>query len=271
MGCTVQEIVKIMEAIAPPSLAEGWDNVGLLVGDPRARVDRIMVSLDITMEVVQEAVEKKVDMMIAHHPIIFKPIRCVRKDDWSGGRLYEMIKNNIGVYSAHTNLDKAPGGVDDTLARSLGLLQVRPLSYEQGDPSVGQGIGRIGQLARPVPLREYMKKIKEILGIESISVAGPTEKQVQVIATCAGAGADYMEEAFLKGADLFITGELKYHDAQEAAARGWSVASAGHYFTEVLVVPQLIHCLQKRLNDLQYKIELLMPRGQKDPYCVIRE
>lgn len=269
MACKVKEIMTIMEDIAPSSEAEEWDNAGLLLGDKEAEVRRIMVTLDITGELMKEAAQKGVDMIVAHHPLIFKPIKSIQKDSVVGGIIYSLIQNNISVVCCHTNLDKAPGGVDDTLARVLGLDEVKPLASSSAKES--PGFGRLGRLKKPTSMMEYLKEIKRILRTDRLDVIGSLDKNVEWVASCAGSGADFLKDAVLQGADLFVTGEIKYHDAQEAAEMGITVAAAGHYATEAPVLQELIYRLQNALNALQYKVDIILPNTRTDPYQAIGE
>lgn len=133
MGISVKQVVDVMEGIAPSYLSEKWDNTGLLIGGLQDSVEKIMVCLDVTGSIVEEAVQNGVDMIISHHPVIFEGLKTLRSDDGKGRLLHLLIKNNIAVYSAHTNLDKAPGGVDDVLAARLGLENVEPLTTEEDE------------------------------------------------------------------------------------------------------------------------------------------
>lgn len=284
MGCKVQKIIEIMEKLAPPALAEEWDNVGLLIGSPMDTVWRLMVALDITSPVVEEAIEKNIDIIITHHPVIFKPLSNIKKDSYPGGLIYSLIQNNIAVYCAHTNLDKASGGVEDTLAEKvLGLKEVSPLTYEYSEgyyrnescslenESRISSLGRIGKLPGKTTIGKYAAKLREILDTDNIQIVGESSKEVEILATCAGSGADLMGVAKARGADLFITGEVKYHDAQKASEMGLNLIVAGHFATELPIVPELIDRLQSALDALQYKVEVIPSIVELDPYVTIRE
>jgi dinuclear metal center YbgI/SA1388 family protein len=255
----VKDIVKLIEELAPPELTEPWDNVGLLAGDSNAPVNRVMVTLDITADVIKDAVQKQVDMIISHHPVLFKPIKAVNDTTVTGSQLLMLLQAGIAVYSAHTNLDKARGGTDDTLAELLGLQDIRILSNgEDGSKDSEQpGFGRIGLLPGKLPLELYLMNVKKELKAGNVDYIGDPEKEIQIIASCAGAGGDFMQLANAAGADLFITGELKYHEAISALDQGMAVAAFGHYATEQPAMGRLIQRLQNSVNALQYNIEVI--------------
>lgn len=263
MGYQVKDIIVLMEEIAPARHAEYWDNVGLIVGDSTAAVNRIMVTLDITRDVIQDAIEKQVNLIISHHPIIFKPIKMVNDHSVVGSQILLLLQSGISVYCAHTNLDKAEGGVDDTLAHLLGLQEIQPLTQET--------FGRIGRLSKRQLLKDYLLSIKETLGASSVDFIGDPNKEIQVVASCAGAGGDFICEAQSAGAELFITGEIKYHDAISTMDGDMAVAAFGHYATEMPAMTQLIRRLQKSVNALQYKIEVIPPKYYGDSFCRLKE
>ncbi len=263
MGSRIKDIVAVMEALAPASLAEPWDNVGLLCGDFDAPVKRVMVSLEVTGAVVKEAADQKAELLIVHHPLIFQPLKNITGNSYEGPLLHSLILSGIALFCAHTNLDKAPGGVDDTLAHILGILNTRPLSVEQ-TPQY-KGFGRIGQLAASKNIELYLKEIKAKLGITRIDIIGVTDKEIRTVASMAGAGGDYIGLAQALGAELYITGELKHHDAVEAFEKRMTIASVGHFASEHPAMDVLIDRLQNALNALQYKIEVIPSTIQCDP------
>lgn len=262
MDCTVGRIAQIMNEIAPESQAEAWDNVGLMLGRRDAKVRRLMTSVDITPYVVEEAIENQVDMIIAHHPLIFKPINRLEADSMTGRLIYPLLEHGIAVYCSHTNLDKAAGGTDDSLADVLGLKEVNSLD----DSLLGPGFGRIGKLEKPMDLMLYAEKVRKHLNAQRIDIIGNKEKQVQKVAVCGGAGASLMKEALKAGADVLVTGEIKYHDAIEADIIGITILTAGHFYTELPVMMKLIDRLQMILDSLQYNIDVIPSNLQKCPY-----
>lgn len=261
MDCTVERIAQIMNDIAPENQAEKWDNVGLLLGWRNAKVRRLMTSVDITRNVINEAIDKGVDMIISHHPLIFKPIYSLESDSTIAQLIYPLIENNIAVYSAHTNLDKAVGGTDDCLAEALELQDVRRI-----DDTLDLDFGRIGVLASPMNLTEFAKRVCKQLKAQRIDIVGDKKRHVRKVAVSGGAGASLMKKALDAGADVFITGEIKHHEAIEAELLGISVLAAGHFYTELPVMIKLIDRLQMTLDGLQYNIEVIASKSQSSPY-----
>lgn len=356
-----------MEQLAPKKLAENWDNVGLQIGDPQADIDKILVSLDLTQEVLQEAINQKVNMIITHHPFIFKPLKSIRMDLSSGSIMKQLIQNDINYYVAHTNLDIAPNGLNDMLAERIDLQDTQvlvpteqeqllkivvfvPKGYEDDirnvmggkgagwignyshctfqtsgigtfkplentNPFIGQigkverveesrletivtrknlsktlnaiikvhpyeevaydiyplenqgkvyGLGRIGSYVEPIKYTDFVKKIKKNLKIKHLRVAGVKKESIQKVALCSGAGAEYMHRAAMLGADAYITGDLKYHEAQQAKALGILVADAGHFGTENIVMEGLKKYLDREFDQAKRSVDVVMSKVNKD-------
>ena len=289
MSHQVKDIIKLMEDIAPTHLAEPWDNVGLLVGSEQASVDKIMVTLDVTDDVIKQAVYGKVDLIISHHPVLFQAIKEINDTTKTGSTLLQLIHSGISVYSAHTNFDKAKGGTDDTLAELLELRNISPLklglsteniaaqldvssSNIDSETSSGFGsLGRIGQLAEPLCLEEYLKRIMKALGTDSVDFIGDPALKIQVVTSCAGAGGDFIEEAQKAGADLFVTGEAKYHEQLPVLEGNMALAVFGHYATEYPAVLSLKRRLQNIIHALQWKVDVISPQDYRSCFRRLQE
>lgn len=263
-----------MDEIAPEKWAEPWDNVGLLLGDGKSRVERLMVVLDISPSVVEEAIDKRVDMIIAHHPLIFNPLKRIVTDDLEGRIIIPLLSHNIAVYCAHTNLDMANGGVDDSLAKILGLKDVRQLNPVELPYPSKPGFGRWGKLDPPQTLGEFAKFVRETINSPNIEIIGldkgEDNKPIETVALCAGSGSDFLVQAQKVGADLFITGEIKYHDALTACWLKITTMSVGHFYSEMPAIKELFGRLQMIVDSLQYKVEIFLSEMQSDPYsCII--
>ena len=269
MVCTVGRIAQLMDDIAPERWAEGWDNVGLLLGNRKFQVQRLMVVLDLSPSVVEEAIKKRVDMIISHHPLIFSPLKRIVGDSIEGRLIMPLISNNIAVYCAHTNLDMAKGGVDDSLAQVLGLKDVRLLNSEDMDQLSKPGFGRWGRLDAPIPLKEFVQFVGKTLKVPSIDIIGKDNKMIRTVALCAGSGSDFMRQAQKMGVDLFVTGEIKYHDALMADWLGIDLMAIGHFYSEIPVIKELIIRLQMIMDSLQYKVEIVESEMQRSPYSRI--
>lgn len=237
----VKDIAKHIEKWCPTRLAEDWDNVGLQVGDPNQEVKRVLVALDAIEEVIDEAMEKKIDLIVTHHPLMFDPVKRVTTETPVGKNIHKLIQNNISVYSAHTNLDSAKGGINDVLVERLELKNAVSLEYTVEI----EGIGRVGELEKKVSLNVFADKTRDVLNLKEVRVVGNLNKMVKKIAICSGSGMSLLDKAILAGADVFLTGDVKYHNANDALASGISLIDAGHYGTENIIVPILKEYLQK--------------------------
>ena len=242
-----QDVMQAMERIAPRRLAEEWDNPGLLVGSPHDEVRKILVALDVREETVERAIEDGCDLIVAHHPLIFRALKALRTDDTTGCKIARLIKADIAVFAAHTNLDSAAGGVNDVLAERLELHDVAPLVEGAADSE--PGLGRIGSLRAEFSLEDFAALVKEKLGLSSMRVACAGERRISRVALCGGSGAEFVGRAAAKGADAYVTGDVKYHDAERAIGLGIHVLDAGHFATEQPIVARLAERLKKELGD----------------------
>lgn len=350
MSLTVAELIKIMDDLAPPGLAEEWDNIGLQVGDLTQTVHRILISLDVDERVIDEAISQKADIIISHHPMFFHPTKNLLYHHPLGKKVRKIIKNDISVFSAHTNLDIVPGGINDFLAELLDLADVEVLAQTKEDkllklvvfvpkdyldqvrnsiseagagyigqyshctfavpgegtflplegttPFIGEqgkiektaeyrletmvppnllksvlqammkshpyeevaydiyptalegikyGLGRVGSLPRPVSLEQLARMVKATLGIDGLRVVGDADQVISRVAVCGGGGMSLFNAAKNKGVECFITGDLKFHEGQDALAQGIAVIDAGHYATEALFMPRLTVILKNEL------------------------
>lgn len=363
------DIFKIIDEIAPKVLAEGWDNSGLQVGDPGLEVDRLLLTLDVSLEVAAEAREKGAGLIVSHHPVLFKPPRTIRLDCPAGELIASLIKNNITVYSVHTNLDIVSGGVNTVLAEKIGLTDLsvlretgrdryiklavfvpadhaenvrksvseagagfighysdcsfmtrgtgtfRPL--EGTDPYIGKtgklelveeikletivpagrlssvigamikahpyeevaydlyplenetpahGLGRIGILQGPMLFRQFAKHVKKALNLTCLRLGGPLEDTVRKVAVCGGSGADLWPLAVKAGADTYVTGDVKYHEARDMVAAGLKFLDAGHHGTESAVLPVLQSRLSKLFSEKDIDVEIILSKINADPF-----
>ena len=240
MLATVNDLVELLEELMPSSLAEDWDNVGLMVGRKGKTVKRILLALDLSKEVVEQAIAQKIDMIITHHPAIFKKLKRVVDNDWQQDLLLTLMENGIAVYSAHTNLDCVSTGVNDVLAKLLKLEDADILDDSNG-------LGRIGCVEK-MTLADYAQFVKTALKADYV-IVGDASKQVHKVAVCGGAGSDLIDLALAKGADTLVTGDVKYHSAQQAVFSGLNIIDAGHQPTELPVLDKLADRLSMRLVE----------------------
>ncbi|HXX68487.1 MAG TPA: Nif3-like dinuclear metal center hexameric protein [Polyangiaceae bacterium] len=239
----VGDLVRAMESIAPPRLAAAWDNVGLLVGDASAPLARVLLTVDCTPSVAEEAYGSRCEAIVAYHPVLFEG----QKSFVSGTMAYELARAGVAIYSPHTALDAAAGGTNDVLADALEMTERRPLRPAVSEPAVG--FGRVGAVAEQ-PVRRFVDRVKAALGVVQVLVAGPLDRPVSRAAVCAGSGAEFLGDAVGMGVHLFLTGELRHHDALRAIASGVTVVCTLHSVSERRAMASLERMLSERLGGV---------------------
>lgn len=370
----VQMIIKLLSELAPEKYAYEWDNVGIQVGSYNKNIKNVLLTLDIDYRVLEEADKKDCSLIISHHPVIFNGLDSIHDQTETGRVIMKAIKKDITLYSAHTNLDMARGGLNDYLSELLNLTDLSPLkiaekknyfklvifgpedsldrvreavlekgagqigdysytSYttagegtfkpgEGSDPYLGKkgelarvdefrfetivrrsnidkvvqaakdahpyeemaydiypvenkfekdsvGLGRIGFLEYPIKLGDYIQNIKDILGLSVLRFCGNKDKIIKKVAVCSGSGADLITTAKFSGADLYITGDLKYHEAQHAEKIGLNLVDAGHYGTENIVKELLFEYLNDKIKEKKYEVNLLKSEINTNPWQYI--
>lgn len=372
MPAKCREIFNLIEEMAPRHLAESWDNVGLQVGDPRAEVDKVLLTLDVSLRVAEEAKEKGAGLIMSHHPMMLKPPKSISLDRPHGKLIGYLIRNSITVYAAHTNLDIAAGGVNYALAEKLELSDLTVLHQtgreryiklavfvpadrvedvrnavseagagwignyshctfmtpgtgtfkplEGSNPYIGEkgeieqvkeikletivsagslntviqamlkahpyeevaydlyplenagpayGLGRVGTLAEPLLFRQFAEKVKADLGLPAVRLGGSPESAVRKVAVCGGAGAELWPAALRAGADTLVTGDVKYHVAQDMLAAGLKFVDAGHHGTEAVVMSSLRSYLVDRCREAGMDVEVLLSQTNTDPFAYL--
>lgn len=373
MVVRAKSIITVMEKIAPLGLAEQWDNSGWQVGDPDMPVQKIILALDVTPEVVDEAEKNGTQLIISHHPMFLKGIKSVRNDFPSGSLIFRLIRAGIGVYSAHTNLDSADGGINDILAQKLGLREVEVLHpvhqegllklvvfvpVEQADavrealgragagwignysdctfnlrgagtfrpregtnPYIGsqgklehveevrietvvkqkgidrvlramlqahpyeevaydlyplenkitpsQGLGRLGYLPQTISLGEFARTVKELLQVNNLRYGSNPKDMVRRIAVCGGSGGDMWLQAQKKGADVLVTGDVRYHAARDMLEAGMNFIDAGHFATEWSVLPALRNSLANALAKADLPVDIIVAQFEEEPWVCV--
>lgn len=220
----VYDIASVIENIAPTDLAESWDNVGLLVGKKDGLVKKVFVALDFDENTLNEAIKNHCDLIVTHHPIMIKPISKINDDTAQGRLILKLIEEKIALYSAHTNMDSANGGVNDLLANVLQLKNVQKIALDEDFE------GRVGDI-EVTKFADLMPVIKERLNLKYLRFVGDKEKNISKIAICGGGGAGFIPNVVGK-CDLYLTADVKYHDAQFAEENNLCVIDAGHFETE---------------------------------------
>lgn len=238
----VKDFYEYINTVAPFDTAAPWDNTGLLVGNPDEDVTKVLICLDVTDSEIRQAVKENAQLIISHHPVIFK----AQKSFLKGNAAFDAAVHGISVISAHTNLDKAPDGVNDALCNALGL------DYEKVDFPVADGFLNVGALSAPADALSLAAFIRERLhGTVSFCDGG---RKISRVGVLSGSGADFIDDALSLGCEGFITGDASYHDFLDAKAKGISLFAAGHFETEVIILDVLREKLKQKFLDTEFVV-----------------
>ena len=238
----VKDVTKILNEWAPEDSASEWDNVGLLIGSDEEELTGILVALDATGSVVEESISTNSNLIISHHPIIFEPLRTLRKEEHPASVIYQLIKNDISLYTMHTNLDAASGGVNDELANKLGLVDIEPFDSD----AAGQ-YGRIGKLDSELSLSQFLEKIKSALNVEALTYRGNLDSAVNIVAISSGSGGVFLETAIEKNADVFVSADFKHSHWLQGGDR-ISLINAGHFESERVIIEPIKEYLENKID-----------------------
>lgn len=253
----LREITNWLEDFAPVSLAEDWDNVGLLLGDATEEIASVMTCLTLSPDVVQEAIEEKVNLVVTHHPLPFRPLKQITTATVDGGSLWKLARHGVAVYSPHTAFDSAARGINQQWAEQLGLEKTKPLipladlntdnAAESGPPL---GAGRCGKLAKKATLTELAKHVSQFLPEAPLQVTEADDFPVESVAIACGSGGSFLSAAHQQGCQALITGEATFHTCLEARSRGIALLLTGHYGSERFAVERLADYLSKDFSEL---------------------
>jgi dinuclear metal center YbgI/SA1388 family protein len=253
----LQTIAQFLERFAPPRLAEDWDNVGLLVGDRRREVERVMTCLTVTPASAAEAIREKADLIVTHHPLPFAALKRLTADTTAGRLLLELIAARIAVYSPHTAFDSAQQGINQRLAAGLKLHGITPLVPHPE----GQGAGRCGWLEQPLTLRELGDRLRQFLAIGRLQMVGNPEQAIRMVAVACGAAGELLDAARQAGCDCMVVGEARFHTCLEAEATGIGLLLPGHFASERFGVERLAEFLAQQFPAL----DIWPSRAERDP------
>ncbi len=267
MTVVVADIIALMDRLAPPHLAETWDNSGLQVGDPSWPVKKVWVALDPLPEVVERACAAEVDLLITHHPLIMTPFKSLDLSQYPGPIITRAIASRMALFCAHTNFDSVSEGLNDILCNRIGLTDVKPM--EENEDGVLEGIGRIGTLPSAQPLEAFARMVKKSLGLNWLRCVGDPHMEVQKAAVCTGSGGSLMELFFATDADVYVTGDLKYHNARDAEAAGRALLDIGHFPSEHLMVEPLARRLQALMGEADAHVAVEACDFENDPFVLI--
>lgn len=252
MVCTVGDIAQWMREWAPEATAEPKDNVGLQAGSRQAPVSTVLIALDVTDEAIEQAKCIGAQLLVTHHPLLYRPLAAITEDSPVGALALHAIQSSVALYAAHTNLDRAAGGVNDALCELLGF---------QGWQPAENSIGRIAHLPEPMILRGLAEHVRTALGAPAVRVSGEGSREIDRVYIVGGSGRYNVEAAAQAGCAALLTGELDYHAALTAGQMGLATVEAGHDFTERPVLSEIKRYLQKQAERLQctLRTEVFLP------------
>ena len=244
----VKDIIRVIEEFAPLSLQEGWDNSGLCIGSPEDVVSSVLLGLDCTPELVDEAIACGADMIVTHHPLIFSGLKKISPDNPVGEAVIKAIKAGISIYAAHTSADKVIAGVSGAMAARMGLEDVQILD-EDGE---GTGLGVVGNLPEPLSSEEVVKLVKKSFGLKAMRASKPVDGKISRVAMCGGSGGSLIGAAMKSGAQLYISGDISYHNF--FTREGFMIMDIGHYESEIEIVDILFSLIKKNFPTFAVRI-----------------
>ncbi len=267
MSMKMSELIAEIEVIAPRELEEEWDNCGMQINMGNKEVNRVLVALEITKGVISEAIEKNIDFIITHHPLLFEKIDVVDNNNIKGNYMIDLVKRGISVYSAHTTFDEAFGGNNEYLADLIGLSRVRKLKNIRPAVKGATGehiVGRMGNFMEPMSMMATCRIVEVALGVSGeLKTVGDPNKLIRTVGLCAGSGSDSMVASIKNGCDLFITGDIRHHEAQVAKESGLCLIDAGHYGTEKIFTENFADKLKKNVGS---KIQVIESEINSNPF-----
>ena len=245
----IAEMTRWMAAFAPPELAESWDNTGFLCGDESRECRRVMTCLTVTPESAAEAVAQRADLVIAHHPLPFRPLTRLTEGATTESLIRTFIKNDVALYCPHTAFDSAKEGINQQLAEALGLCSILPL--EPCARCAEGGTGRFGEYGQEMPLSEFLRRVKNLFGLPYVQYVGTLDQPVRRVAIGCGAAGEFLEHARKLRCDTFLTGEANFHTGLEARARGIAMVLMTHFAGERYACVRLAEIIRERVPALE--------------------
>jgi dinuclear metal center YbgI/SA1388 family protein len=261
---TVADLMALMEALAPAALAEEWDNVGLQAGSRNWPARKVRLALDPLPAVVETAARDGIDLLITHHPLIFRPLRQLDFDTPTGKAVETAARHGMAIFAAHTNLDSVSDGVNDVLAERIGLSTDGPLAAAEGEPVAG--IGRIGTLSEAEPLDGLARRVGRAVGTPFVRAVGDPATPVTSVAICSGSGGGLLGQFLKSPARCYITGDLKYHEARDIEAAGRTAVDIGHFASEHLAMAALARTLSARLAERGAPVPVDIAAEEREPF-----
>ena len=247
MRCS--EIISILQEQSPEEFACDWENVGLLVGDFEQEIKKIYIALDATEETIAEAIREKADLLVTHHPMIFKGLKKVNSRDFTGKRVIKLIENHISYYAMHTNFDVK--GMAELAAQKMSLTECQVLDVTCQGEQGAEGIGRVGYLPEELSLEECINQVKAAFAVDMVKVFGALSQKVRKAAICPGSGKSVISCALHAEAQVLITGDIDHHEGIDAASQGLAIIDAGHYGVEKLFIPYMVQYLKEHTEGIE--------------------
>ena len=265
MRLKLSDILDLLEELAPNSLAEDWDNPGLQVGKKSQTIHKILIALDPTLQALKTATQIKAQLLLTHHPLIFKPLFHLDQEVFPANVIFEAIRTGTSIIAAHTNLDRSQGGINDMLAQLFGLQHATVLQKMTDLNDHGVGLGRIGLIPESKSLDEMVETVKEKLGLQTTKLVGRGDQPINRIAVVGGSGGGFVATAAEAGADLLITGDLGHHHALEAENLGLALIDGGHFHTEKAALSLFTDRFKKILKNRNWEATIEFFQTERCP------
>jgi dinuclear metal center YbgI/SA1388 family protein len=268
MTARVKDILASLNTLAPFKMAESWDNVGLLVGNPDQEVSAILAGLDPTNRLIEEAISLGANTVITHHPVIFKALSAINTAAPEGQLLEKALANRIAIIGNHTNFDSAPDGVNAILAQQLGLESSVPL-IPSSEAFPQAGLGRIGSYRIPVTATEFLARVLRVLGLSEVRMAGSLPQKIRTVAVCGGSGSEFAAEARSRGADVYLSAEIKHSTAIWAGECDFCIIDGSHYATEKPAIHFLVQQLEQVCRREKWQIKIVETKTERHPFVTL--
>jgi dinuclear metal center YbgI/SA1388 family protein len=268
MTARVKDILDNLEIEAPFQLAESWDNVGLLIGNPEQKVTGVLAGLDATNALIDEAISNGCNTVVTHHPVIFKPLASIDTSTPEGQLVQKALRHDLAIIGCHTNFDSAREGVSDVLGHLLGLTDLRPLIASTGGTE-DTGLGRIGVYENGLNPEEFLIRLFSALKLDTVQMAGKLPAAIKTVAVCGGSGSEFAPIARQKGADVYLSAEIKHNIAIWARENNFCIIDGTHYATEKPAVALLVKRLLQANETEGWNISVRQSTDEKHPFVYI--
>ncbi len=268
----LEEIIELINSIAPFDIAEEWDNCGLQAGNLNQEVKKVIIGLDVSIPLMNAAKESRCDIVLTHHPLMLTPEKNIDFSKMPGKAIEIAARHRINIISAHTNLDKADDGLNDCFAAMLGIQKTK-VFYTGTQPVASEdeiiGIGRIGSLEKQTSLIQFAETVKEKLALNHLRITGNMDMPIETIAVCTGSGGSLVDAFLRSNADAYVTGDIKYHEARLIEENSKALIDVGHFGSEFMAVELLHDKLSQAAQKKQLNIEIKKFKEEKDPFIIV--